>query len=76
MICDFCGKDAAEVGLTTESFGKGENLLVIEDVPIIHCRHCGESYLTAETAHEIEAIRRNRKKLETRPVVVTHFVHA
>ena len=73
MICDFCGKEGAEVRHTTESLGKGDNLIVIEDVPIIHCRNCGQSYLTAETAHEIEAIRRNRKALEKRPVVVARF---
>ena len=73
MICDFCGKEGAEVRLTTESLGKGDNLIVIEDVPIIHCRTCGQSYLTAETAHEIETIRRNRKTLEKRPVVVARF---
>ena len=76
MICDFCGKESAEVRLTTESLGKGDSLIVIEDVPIIHCRNCGQSYLTADTAHEIEAIRRKREMLEKRPVVVTRFSSA
>jgi hypothetical protein len=29
-------------------------LLVIENVPVTSCPNCGESYLTAETLHEIE----------------------
>ncbi len=74
MNCDFCGKEGAYVRLTTESLGAGENLLVIEEVPVIHCRNCGQSYLTAETAHQIEAIRRNRKKLAKQPVEVARFV--
>jgi len=73
MICDFCGKESAEVRLTTESLGKGDNLIVIEDVPIIHCRNCGQSYLTAQTAHEIETIRRNRKAYEKRQVIIARF---
>jgi len=73
MICDFCGKESAEVRLTTESLGKGDNLIVIEDVPIIHCRNCGQRYLTAQTAHEIEAIRCNRKAHKKRQVVVARF---
>ena len=73
MICDFCGKENAEVRLTTESLGKGDNLIIIEDVPIIHCRNCGQRYLTAQTAHEIETIRRNRKAHEKRQVVVARF---
>jgi len=42
------------------SYGKGENLLVIENGPVISCPHCGESYLTAETLHEIERIKLHR----------------
>ncbi|PVE33230.1 hypothetical protein DC030_15145 [Enterococcus faecalis] len=39
------------------SYGKGEGLPVIENVPVISCPHCGESYLTAETLHEIERVK-------------------
>jgi YgiT-type zinc finger domain-containing protein len=54
MVCDICGKEGARIRRVTRSYGKGCNLLVIENVPIINCPHCGESYLTAETLHEIE----------------------
>jgi len=73
MICDFCGKEGAYIRLTTESLGKGENLLVIEDVPIIHCRNCGQRYLTAETAHHIEAIRNDAKAIQRREVNVALY---
>lgn len=73
MICDFCGKENAVMKLTTESLGKGDNLIVIEDVPIIHCRDCGQSYLTAQTAHEIELIRRKRKMIQKQQVVVAQL---
>ena len=52
MQCDICGKKGARIHRVTRSYRKGKNLLVIEEVPVISCPHCGESYLTAETLHE------------------------
>ena len=57
MICDICGQDGAKIRQITRSYGKGAELLIIENVPIVSCLHCGESYLTAETLHEIERIK-------------------
>jgi YgiT-type zinc finger domain-containing protein len=57
MICDICGQDGAKIRQVTRSYGKGAELLIIENVPIVSCLHCGESYLTAETLHEIERIK-------------------
>jgi YgiT-type zinc finger domain-containing protein len=75
MICDICGKEGALVRHVTRSYGQGENLLVIENVPVISCPHCGESYLTAETLHEIERIKLHRQSLATeRSVSVAVFV--
>jgi YgiT-type zinc finger domain-containing protein len=75
MICDICGKDGARIRHVTRSYGKGENLLVIENIPVISCPNCGESYLTAETLHEIERIKLHRQSFATeRPVQVAAFV--
>lgn len=74
MACDICGKEGARIRLMSRSYGKGEDLLVIEDVPVVSCPHCGESYLTAETLHEIERIKQHRKNLATeRSVPVAVF---
>lgn len=59
-ICDVCGKGGARTIHVTKSYGKAESLLVIENVPVVSCPHCGESYLTAGTLREIERIKRNR----------------
>lgn len=74
MNCDICGQEGARARHVTRSYGKGEDLLVIENVPVISCPHCGESYLTAETLHEIERIKQHRNSLTTeRSVPVADF---
>ncbi len=74
MICDICGKDQGAVKLVTRSFGKKKNLLIIEDIPVVSCAACGESYMTAETLHEIERIKIHRHSFAVkRPVEVTVF---
>ncbi len=75
MICEICGKEGARVRKITEASGKGDDLLVIENIPLISCPHCGESYFKAETLHEIERIKLHRKSFaEERPVEVAPFV--
>lgn len=74
MLCDNCGADGARIRHVSRSYGQGDRLLVIENVPVISCPHCGESYLTAEALHTIERIKRERRQLAvTRPVPVAHF---
>ena len=77
MICDICGKKGAEIRYVTRSYGKGANLLIIENVPAVTCPNCGETYLTAETLHEIERIKVHRKNLaKLKSVAVAEFIQA
>ena len=74
LVCDICGKAGARIRYVSRSYGKGKDLLVIENVPVISCPHCGESYLTAETLHELERIKLHRKSFAVeRPVAVAEF---
>lgn len=74
MVCDICGKSGARIRHVTRSYGKGADLLVIENIPLVTCPNCGESYFTAETLHEIERIKRHRKVVaEERRVPVATF---
>ena len=57
IICDICGNEGAKIRFVSKSYGRGQTLFVIENVPVVSCPHCGESYLTAETLHEIERIK-------------------
>lgn len=74
MVCDICGQNGAHVRHVSRSYGRGANLFVIENVPIVSCPNCGESYLTAETLHEIERIKLHRRDwAQERPVAVAAF---
>lgn len=74
MNCETCGKGGVRLRHVTRSYGEGANLLVIENVPVYSCPHCGESYLTAETLHEIDRIRRERTtRAVERPVAVARI---
>jgi len=74
LICDNCGKKRAKVRHVTRSYGKGQDLLIIENVPIISCPNCGEHYLTSETLHEIERIKLHRRHFATkRSIAVATF---
>lgn len=74
MVCDICGAEGVRIRRVARTYGKGKDLLVIENIPVISCPHCGESYLTAATLHEIERIKLFRKNLAVeRPVEVASF---
>lgn len=74
MICEICGKENARIRRIARTYGKGKDLLVIENVPVVSCPHCGESYLTAETLHEIERLKLHRRSLAVkRPVGIVSF---
>ena len=74
MICEVCGKKGAKVRRVARTYGKGQNILVIENVPVVSCPHCGESYLEAATLLEIERIKLHRKSFASpRRVSVAEF---
>ncbi|MGH8565850.1 MAG: type II toxin-antitoxin system MqsA family antitoxin [Gammaproteobacteria bacterium] len=72
--CASCGQAGVQCRDVTRSFGRGATLLVIEGIPMWSCPHCGESYFTAQTMHEIERIKTLRKSLAVaRRVPVADF---
>ena len=74
MVCDVCGQEGARIRRITRTYGKGKDLLVIENIPVMSCPHCRESYFDAETLHEIERIKQHRKRLAVqRSVEVASF---
>jgi len=67
--CNICGEAGVRTRRVTRSYRKGGELVVIENIPAHCCPHCGESYFTAETLHEIERLKRHHKSLAERQVV-------
>ena len=63
MVCDICGQKGVRIRRVARTYGKEKNLLVIENIPMMKCPHCGESYLTAETLHEIERLKLHRRSI-------------
>ena len=74
MACDVGGQEEARTRRVARAYGKGKNMLVIENIPVVGCPHCGESYLTADTLQEIERLKLHRKSLAVeRPIGVVSF---
>ncbi len=67
--CVSCGATGLVLRAVTRSFGKGQELLLIERIPMLSCPHCGESWFTAQTMHEIERIKRLRKSVAIKRAV-------
>jgi YgiT-type zinc finger domain-containing protein len=77
MKCEICGAEGVIIRRLSRSYGQGPDLLVIENVPTVSCRHCGESYMTAEALHEIERIKRHcRSWAQERTAPVAEFEQA
>ena len=73
-ICELCGEPGVLLRRLSRTYGKGATLLVVENVPVLVCASCGESYMTAETLHELERIKHNRRSMATpRKVPVASF---
>ena len=69
--CNVCDKPGVIHRKLTKTIGRGASLLVVEDVPVVSCPNCGESYMTAETLHEIERIKLHRRSLAKKRSVAT-----
>ncbi|WP_256868021.1 YgiT-type zinc finger protein [Candidatus Entotheonella palauensis] len=72
--CEQCGHDSARIRRVPQTLGKGEDLIVVENVPLVACRNCGESYFTADTLHHLEHIRSTREtSTSPRQIPVANF---
>ncbi|MFM6912391.1 MAG: YgiT-type zinc finger protein [Dolichospermum sp.] len=40
MKCDICNSEGVHIRNVTRTYGKGEELLIIENLTIISCPHC------------------------------------
>lgn len=74
MNCQICGKKTVSIKKVTKSFGRRHSLVVIEDIPVLSCSGCHESYITADTARQIDRTRKNRVTVgKVKRVLVASF---
>ena len=72
-ICEICGVKAARTVKRPQVLGRGEKMVLVDNVPVIACKHCGESYMTSETMHKLDKLRTNEKEA-IRKIDVAEFV--
>ncbi len=75
IVCDNCGVKAARVVKRPQILGRGAKMFLVDNVPVVTCRNCGENYMTSETVHRLDKIRL-KQKAETaqRKVAVAEFI--
>jgi YgiT-type zinc finger domain-containing protein len=72
--CDLCSADQAKLRYVTRSFGRGDRLVVIENIPYIVCDRCGERYFTGATMREIERLKQLKAdRVRKKSVLVLSF---
>ena len=54
--CYFCGGNIETRRVTAENWW-GETLALVENVPALVCRNCGEYYFEAETCKKLDHLR-------------------
>ena len=57
LTCSLCGAQTARLVRRPQLVGKGERLVMVNNVPMYSCRNCGHTYFTAEVARMLDQIR-------------------
>lgn len=55
-LCAFCGAQGVKTVYKDKLFGKSEDAVIIENLPVRHCETCGESYYDPEISRLIDNI--------------------
>jgi len=55
-LCAFCGAPGVRTIYKDKLFGKSDNAVIIENLPVRHCETCGESYYDPEISRLIDEI--------------------
>lgn len=64
--CSLCDHQTAELTFQSQIVGKGENQVIVKNVPVYRCRRCGGEFYTREVALALDEIHRNPKALSYR----------
>lgn len=63
MRCDLCGQLSAREVRRPQIVGKDDQMVVVENVPMVSCRNCGHDYFSLEIARMLDAIRSGKQDL-------------
>jgi YgiT-type zinc finger domain-containing protein len=55
-LCGFCGAPGVKTVYKDKLFGKSENAVIIENLPMSNCEVCGENYYDPEVSRLIDEI--------------------
>ena len=74
FVCDNCGVKAARLIKRPQVLGRGAKMILVDNVPVVACKNCGENYMTGETMHRLDDIRLKHKKQNAeRKIAVAEF---
>ena len=69
--CTSCGGSRLAERRITRSFGRRmDDLIVVQRLPVVVCRDCGETFISGAALKSVEAMQRNRAKLRRASVPV------
>lgn len=57
IVCSLCGQQKAHQVSRPQFVGKGKDLVIVENVPMVSCRNCGHDYFPIEIARKLDRIR-------------------
>lgn len=74
-VCDICGVKSSRTVKRPQVLGRGARMMLVDNVPVIACKNCGESYMTSSTIHKLDDIRAKQNEKSTkREIAVGEFV--
>lgn len=69
--CPLCDQRAARVVLTAKVFGRGGRRVLIENIPVYHCRNCHSQYIDGPTMDAIDEIRKSPSAWSRKETIAT-----
>ena len=48
IVCDICGVKAARVVKRPQVLGRGERMMLVDNVPVIACKNCGAFFVDCD----------------------------
>ncbi|MFN0119037.1 MAG: YgiT-type zinc finger protein [Blastocatellia bacterium] len=70
LICDYCNTAAARKTRLNHTFGKGADMIVVQNVETVVCDNCGTSYMEGKALLTLNEILKNPDEYGARQAIV------